>query len=268
MGQLLGHHPAIASTLPKEVRFITDPGGLLELLEAIESEEDTDAALELFLESLRGRWWQRTGPDGGPRGLHRGLDRPTFDVAIENFTRSFRAEPRPTARRLVGNLIDPMALRADAGAWAETTPANAVSADKLYALVPDLKLIHMERDPRDTIASVLGQPWGPRSVSEGIEWWSDRSKKARDACSRVPGSQILTVLLEDLVETNRNDSYRRLLHFIEVTDHPDIRAFFDAQMTADAAGIGRWQQLEPSARDELDTEFGRQTDDNLDSSVS
>lgn len=256
VGQLLGHHPAIVATLPKEVRFITDPGGLLALLDTFEGAGDTTESFTDFLESLRGRWWQRTGPDGGPRGLHRGVERHVFDAAVEDFARTFPTEPRVSARRLVRNLIDPMARRVDAKAWAETTPANAGSADKLCELIPDLKLIHMQRDPRDTIASVLGQPWGPQTANEGIEWWADSSKRARDACARIPEGQVLSVLLEDLVGSNRNDSYHRLLSFVDVTDHPNVRAFFDVHMTPEAAGIGRWEQLEPSARAKLDSEFG------------
>lgn len=250
-GQLLGQHPDAVATLPKEVRFITDPGGLIDIVA-----EPTERSLDRFHAMLTGKWWRRTGPDGGPRGLHRGLDRAIFDAAVDRFRRSWTADPRAAAEELVHDLIDPMAERSNASRWVETTPANAVAAVGLRHLLPDMKLIVMQRDPRDTIASVLTQGWGPADVVSAVTWWRERTDLARAATGRLPTHQLHTVSLEALVGPDRLDLLRRMLAFAGLDEHPKVTKFFDRNVTAEAAGVGKWRLLPAYDRRLLVDAFG------------
>ncbi len=251
IGQLLGHHPAIVATLPKEVRFLTDSGGLVELIEHPDADRVT-----AFIDSLRGKWWQRTGPDGGERGLHRGIDRATMEGAIERFQAAFASDPRLAAEHLTRDLIDPIGERGGGSAWVETTPDNVASASGLHQIVPSMKLIWIQRDGRDTVASVLSQAWGPSTVAEGIQWWKQRTELAQAQTATMPPEQFLAVTLEDLVRDDRRDTYAALLEFAGVENHRAVQEFFDDAMTADAAGIGRWLELERRDRAALVHFFG------------
>jgi hypothetical protein len=249
IGKFLGQHPTVVATLPKEVRFITDPGGLIELVE-----EPEPASLERFLALLRGRWWSRAGPDGGARGLHRGIDIETLEAAATRFEQAFSGDPRGAAEQLIRDLIDPLGRGGDA--WVETTPDNVTAASSLRKLIPSMKLIWIRRDGRDTVASVLSQPWGPSTVAEAIQWWKQRNDLAEAETAQVPAEQLLALSLEALVRDQRDDTYHRLLAFVGVEDHPAVRRFFDEEMTPSAAGIGRWETLERRDRAALVHFFG------------
>jgi len=54
--------------------------------------------------------------------------------------------------------------------WIDTSPLNISSADRIYLLLPEAKFIHMKRDGRDTIASVLKENWGPESPKAALRW--------------------------------------------------------------------------------------------------
>lgn len=238
IGQLLGHHRDLVATMPKEVRFITDPHGLRDLLD-----EPTQERLETFIDLLTGKWWSRTGPDGGARGLHRGVARGDLEAAIREFRGEFDPDPRHAAERLVRRLLDPMANRAGANGWVETTPGNAAAATTLHLIIADMKLVRARRDPRDTIASVLAQPWGPSTVDEAITWVHTHTHAADQAISHVPPRQVHTVWLEKLVIERRAETYGDLLDFLDLDDDRAMREFFDERMTEEAAAVGRFRSL-------------------------
>jgi hypothetical protein len=134
--------------------------------------------------------------------------------------------------------------------WAETTPMNISYSHRLVKLFPEAKFIVIRRDPRDVIASLLTKDWGPNSPLEGVEWIESRLRADHDALKSVPRNQILFINLEDLVTNSPQESYNKILNFLQLQDEPAMRTFHTVNMTAKNASSGRW-------RKEIDTpEFG------------
>lgn len=58
--------------------------------------------------------------------------------------------------------------------WVDHTPWNVVYARTLLDEFEESPLIHIVRDPRAVIASVLPLDWGPSTARDGARWWMER----------------------------------------------------------------------------------------------
>ncbi len=268
VGYLLGAHPAIWNTLPREIRFLTDPDGLLDLtlgvhtriqnlstrslpgldqlLGALRRHRVRDAVTrEDFLRQMYGPWWQRE-IEGEQRGLQRGIDEDALHRALQTFDATHDDDPRGASAALVHDLLDDPARARGAVAWADTTPQNAENAHRIVELMPEARVVFMVRDGRDTAASVLGRHWGPTSPIDALEWWRNRTLRAMRSMARVGPTRGLTVRLGRLVETDREETLHRLFGFLGFEVTPEVRAYFADAMTPRHAHTRRWQRDIPS----------------------
>ena len=282
-GQILGEHGQIWFTSPPEMRFITDPKGLLDLVQGAGSRVEygpakyaaagktgrlwlrktalvareslkpaakrrrvEDTNLDDFVERMLTHWWRWTGPDGHRRGFHRGLKRPEVETAVANFREAFSANPEAAARTLVSEMIDPAARRQGALTWVDTTPTNGENAARINRLLPDAKLIHMIRDGRDTVSSLMTRPWGPTQPMEGLEWWRQRVLRSHVAIGLCPPEQTLTMVMEDLVTFNRDPELKRLFNFLGYDPDESVLRYFSEQVNADQGHQGRWRKGFPA----------------------
>jgi hypothetical protein len=100
----------------------------------------------------------------------------------------------------------------------------------------------MVRDPRDVIASLLTKNWGPTTPMEGLTWIEKRLTDGHKALKAVPAKQKLTIALEDLAIDNREEAYRKLTDFLDISDAPQMRKFFEEELTPENATSGRWKK--------------------------
>jgi hypothetical protein len=100
----------------------------------------------------------------------------------------------------------------------------------------------MVRDPRDVIASLLTKNWGPTTPMEGLTWIEKRLTDGHTALKAVPAKQKITIALEDLAINNREETYRKLTNFLGISDAPQMRKFFEEELTPENATSGRWKK--------------------------
>jgi peptidoglycan/xylan/chitin deacetylase (PgdA/CDA1 family) len=77
------------------------------------------------------------------------------------------------------------------------TPALSAYLPEIWQLWPEARFLHMIRDPRGVIASYMNQGWGPKTISEGVDWYCKRVGPAL-VCGRGD-ERYVEVKLEDLV---------------------------------------------------------------------
>ena len=58
----------------------------------------------------------------------------------------------------------------------------------------------------------------------------------------MPAEKLLTVSLDELVGGDREATYARLLEFLELSDEPPMREFFESEMTPENAHRDRWRE--------------------------
>ncbi len=232
--RLLGAHPTCYE-VPIEVRFITDPGGLCDLAQG-------KTTFRRFQKRLLNHWFRRRLSNGEERGLYRILERTAVEAALPALRDGLTHDRWQASGAFVHHLLDPLARAAGAERWIEMTPPNVHIAPALLWMFPDMKLIHSIRDGRDVACSVAPLSWGPSSPEEALEWWADSLEEAFKACDLVPGDRRLTVRLEELVGGDREGELLRLCAFAGLDASPAVRDYFESQVTAQGAHVGRWRE--------------------------
>lgn len=79
---------------------------------------------------------------------------------------------------------------------AERTPLHALHTGLIGDIYPDARIVHIIRDGRDVVRSLLAQQWGPENVAAGAREWRASIETARAGAGR--SSRYLEVRYEDL----------------------------------------------------------------------
>ncbi len=268
---MLNKHPTISVTRPAEMWFLTNTGGLCDLVDSAEAgglsarllfhavRRGNLSPMAAFRKRMQGFWYAREWwKDGRNIGLGKAVTREQLDEALDRFELGFDADPREAGRQLASDIIDPTTLRRGKVRWVDTTPDSTYRIDTLHRMFPDLSLINMIRDGRDVAASVVSRGWGTDDIDKALRMWGDRMMAGHEAMGRIPAGQSITVQLEHLVGPDGSSDYDRILTHLQIEDAPKMRQFFDTEMTSDAAHEGRWRQdLSPAQQDRIDAEYER-----------
>lgn len=233
-GRLLGAHAAYR-VLGIEIRFISDPFGLVHLAEGRTS-------LRRFRARLLGHWFARREI----YGLQRLFQRGDIEARLPELRLRLASDRWLAGRAFAHDLLDPFALAAGARGWIEQSPTNARVAPGLLRMFPGARVIHVVRDGRDVACSLIKQPWGPKELHAALEWWARRYRWSAEACAAVPPDQALTIRMENLMVLDREATLARMLAFTGLEEDDAIRSYFDGTATVDRAHVGRWQDDVPA----------------------
>jgi hypothetical protein len=264
MGDLLGHHEDIRTSVPIEIKFLANKSGLLQLVFGREtgssqvkispfnlrarrirriSEKAKFEKIQVeFLDRIWNSWWDIDAPPPHGRGLQSGISKARLEFLVNRLVSNLRINRVWAARRFMRDFISSQDAHEGQKYWVETTPLNIAQARKIHRLFPDALFINMVRDPRDVIASLLTKNWGPTTPLEGLEWIEKRLMDAHAALGHIPANQQITIALEDLAINNREKTYQLLLAFLDVGEDPRMQEFFATHLSAEAAMSGRWKQ--------------------------
>lgn len=264
MGDLLGFHEHIRTSVPIEIKFLANKSGLLQLVFGRDtapsqpkisvfnlraqrirriSEKAKFAKIQVeFLDRIWNSWWDIDAPPPHGRGLQSGISKQRLEFLINRLISNLRINRVWAARRFMRDFISSQDDHAGQKYWVETTPLNIAQARRILKLFPDALFINMVRDPRDVIASLLTKNWGPTTPLEGLEWIEKRLRDAHEALAHIPANQKITIALEDLAINNRLQSYQSLLKFLNLGDDAGMKEFFETHLSAEAAMSGRWKQ--------------------------
>ena len=264
MGDLLGFHEHIRTSVPIEIKFLANKSGLLQLVFGRDtaprqpkisvfnlraqrirriSEKAKFAKIQgEFLDRIWNSWWDIDAPPPHGRGLQSGISKQRLEFLINRLIANLQINRVWAARRFMRDFISSQDDHAGQKYWVETTPLNIAQARRILKLFPDALFINMVRDPRDVIASLLTKNWGPTTPLEGLEWIEKRLMDAHAALAHIPANQKITIALEDLAINNREQSYQSLLKFLNLGEDPRMQEFFETHLSAEAAMSGRWKQ--------------------------
>jgi hypothetical protein len=214
-----------------------------------------------FASALLGRWWKREVPwhPDRERGLHQVIPADDFEAAVAAFLTAPADDREAACGALLRSLFDPLAARAGKQAWLEHSPKNMIHADKLASVLPDAKFIHVVRDGRDQACSIARLPFRSDSVTGELPFWARDLRLAEAGTRSLSEEQLLVMQLEDLVLFDRERSFQRLVAFMGLDDDIEpVRRFFDTEVTAERAHIGRSRvELSPRERVEVDAIYAQ-----------
>jgi len=250
LSHLLGEHSHY-SRVPVEARFHVNPQGFPDLLAGKVSPDQ-------FLRKMRRFWWKRIrAGEVAPvlarriafgrkvRGLHKVVDKPRFEAALDEFEVTFHNDLDLACRNLYLDLLWPIAAAEGSPGLIEMSCFTIAESPTLLRLFPEANLIHTVRDGRDAGSSKVSKRQKrshPRDGSEGLRWWEGRLRKIEAGVRELPDGKLLTISLDELVAGDRESVYGELLAHLGLTDEPAMRAFFEEEMSASAAHKERWRE--------------------------
>ncbi len=116
----------------------------------------------------------------------------------DEFLRNLKQYMLVLMRPMIGNLKP-------GEVFIEKTPIHALFIPEIVELLPDCKIIHILRDARDTVASLvaaskerLGKGWAPGNARRAAQTWVETIKAVQTASKKLPANQIYEVRYEKL----------------------------------------------------------------------
>ena len=110
--------------------------------------------------------------------------------------------------------------------WGEKTPGNLFYADILLEMFPDAKFIHVVRDPRAGVSSMMNTNFFPKDIVFNALSRHKFMTKGRAILERsVPERQRMLLRYEDLVVEPERE-VRKICKFLEEPFEPSMMAFY------------------------------------------
>ncbi len=139
--------------------------------------------------------------------------------------------------------------------WGEKTPGNLFYADILVEMFPDARFIHLVRDPRAGVSSMMKTTFFPNDIAFNAMSRRKFMRKGRAILEQaVPTSQRLLLRYEDIV-TEPEISIRAICDFIGEAFEPAMLSFYkdsSKYMKAEAASSFNKAATKPISADMLD----------------
>jgi hypothetical protein len=110
--------------------------------------------------------------------------------------------------------------RPHADIWVEHSPANMRFAAVLQSAFPSARFIHLVRDGRAVVASILPLWWGPFSALAAAKWWSE-SVAYGLAASRTWPHQVFEARFERLAQ-DPEQSLQEIAAFIDIPNEQSL----------------------------------------------
>jgi hypothetical protein len=257
---LLKNHPQIHSSLPREIKYLTSRYGLVDLNygRSIKLEEDLKGVRnnlaarinhqigkrkeEIFLTSLKSNWWSEVGKKGKPRGLVQGVTEEQLAEISSRFSSSYEKDLLVASRELFYDLTSCQFKEVAVRYFADSTPVNTMQAHLINQLFPNALFINMIRDGRDVAYSVSKESWGPTDPFKALKWWGNRVLTSHQSLSQLPSKQYLEIRLEELISSDRETQYLKVLNFLDISDHVPMREFFNVEMCSEKMSQGVWKE--------------------------
>lgn len=234
LGTLFHLHPDVLFF--GEPRFLGDEGGLCDFIRGkISAAQFEDAMINTFRERMVGKLVLRGFADAGE----------VYSVErLRELVRSTltHAPERHQAARLFVDRLFGLGLQARAKKhWAEKTPSTMLIVDELYRLYPDMRYIHIIREPKSICFSMLQKLWGPKSVAEFVDLYVDSMRRAFALQAAVPSAQYHVMSLEGLVRDKAGET-ARVFRFAGLPADEAFLAACGARIRDDGDHGDRWKQ--------------------------
>jgi hypothetical protein len=126
-------------------------------------------------------------------------------------------------RNYLLELLKPVvnSLRSDE-LFLEKTPSHALYISEIKELLPESRFIHLLRDPRDVVASLMaasqtwGMTWAPTDAGSGVAMWLQHVRAVQAAASNLSAQEFYELSYETLWRCP-GETLKGLAEFLEVT---------------------------------------------------
>lgn len=125
--------------------------------------------------------------------------------------------------------------------FVEDTPFNLLSFDRIHALLPESRLVHIHRDPRDVVASYLEKRWSPSDPTSAAMYYVTMMGQWQSIRETLPPDSFLELGMRALVD-DTEPTVRKISDFWSLPWDPVV-----LEVDLSHAHSGRWKQDIPKA---------------------
>ncbi|WUH97985.1 sulfotransferase [Spirillospora sp. NBC_00431] len=131
----------------------------------------------------------------------------------------------PTLGSAIGVVLRAYARRFGKARWGDKRPSYYRHAGALLRMFPDAQFVHIVRDGRDCVASLLEMPWYDRDVHHAVSTWREAIDRGRRLAEQLGPDAYYEMQYERLV-ADPADELSRLCGFLgedfnPAMTHPD-----------------------------------------------
>ncbi|MFN3531102.1 MAG: sulfotransferase family protein [Candidatus Brocadia sp.] len=108
-------------------------------------------------------------------------------------------------RQYMMHLLEPMIKNLQKEElFVEKTPSHALYVTEIIEMLPESRIIHILRDVRDVVASLLaaskswGNHWAPKDAKSAAQMWVQHVQAVRESARNLTRSQFFELCYEDL----------------------------------------------------------------------
>ena len=134
----------------------------------------------------------------------------------------YHAVPRPKGELaqilggFVDNIVDDLLVHTGKEFFVEDNTWNVLFAREILDFIPDAKIIHVCRDPRDIVASFSHQRWSPNDKEQGALWYLAMMNHWFNVRYTIPDDSYCEIKLEELVAAPET-VIKTICEFAEIT---------------------------------------------------
>ena len=280
LSKILNQHEKVYS-LPQEIRFITDPDGLISLKHALVSDWSkfhADFAMGRFIvlmENLKNKyignypnhnlskivsnefyytWIEELKKDlinfeirSGWAGRVNIFQKIIIKIFGKNqFTQSILKKSyycSPLSEKefneYFGNFtmqfLKQAAILNNANITIDHTPSNILHFKFISDMIPEAKLIHIYRDPRDVACSYKTKDWASNNFDQNILWIKNVLTKWNQLKLQIDNSSFLEIKFESIINDTNNE-LKRICDFLTIDYNTSL-----LKLDISNHNIGRWK---------------------------
>lgn len=120
----------------------------------------------------------------------------------------------PQIQKFLAGCFDSICQAQGKSYLVEDNTHSLLFAESIQKTVPNGKLIHMMRDPRDVIGSLMAQRWAPNQLDQCINWYNEVLETWHAQRASVKNDCYLEVKFEDLIN-DPSDVLQRISGFAQ-----------------------------------------------------
>lgn len=200
VAELLNAHPEVA--VAPETHYFPKYRDALRRDDRLDGRKGALALLDAFLDGPESRWFD-LGPD----------DR-------EAIRETIRAADRVHDATVLQAVLDRWGVRLDKPVVGENTPDHLRYVPEILEILPDARVVVVQRDPRDVSLSLRNVPWDHKTPLAHFLWWADYRERA-DAALQAEPERVARIRYEDVLD-DPETAVRRLAEAVDVEPDPGM----------------------------------------------